>query len=351
MSAILRDVPLSRSLRRRFARDSKSSRGYTRDNALTYDQATLDSTGAFLIGELERLDQQLHMPLASVTWTRDIDLREDVTIADEVSSFTNSTFAAVGGMNPTGKNWISKVGNAIGRVNLDIGKTAHNLNLWGMELSYTIPELKSAMQTGRPIDSQKLAAINLKWNMDADQQVYQGDTDLNVTGLCNDPSVTATNVVNGGSGTAWSTKSAEQILADIRTLEESVWASSAYSFAPRKLLVPPSQFQLLLQPLTVGTAVVSESILSYIKRNCLSLVVNGAPLEIVPVKWLYNMGTGSTARMVAYTQEMDKVRFPIVPLMNTPIQYDSIYMKSTYFGRMGQVEIVYSTTIGYADGI
>jgi hypothetical protein len=45
----------------------------------------VDSTGAFLIGELERLDQTLHMPLAAVTWSRDIDLREDVTLADEFS--------------------------------------------------------------------------------------------------------------------------------------------------------------------------------------------------------------------------------------------------------------------------
>lgn len=329
----------------------KKIRRYTKDNALTFDQATLDSTGAFLIGELERLDQQLHMPLASVTWSRDIDLREDVTIGDEVSSFTNSTFAAPGGVNPTGKNWISKVGNAIPRIALDIGKTAQPLNIWGLEIAYTIPELKSAMQVGRPIDSQKLEALRLKWNMDIDQQVYQGDTDYTLYGLANNPNVSATNVVNGGSGTAWSTKTPSQILADIRTLEESVWASSGYAFAPRKLLVPPVQFQLLLQPLTIGTAVVSESILSYVKKNCLSLVVNGTPLEIVPVKWLYNMGAGSTSRMVAYTQEYDKVRFPLVPLINTPIQYDSIYMKSTYFGRLGEVEVVYPNTIEYADGI
>lgn len=329
----------------------KRLRKYTKDAGLTFDQATIDSTGAFLIGELERLDQQLHMPLAAVTWSRDIDLREDVSIGDEVSSFTNSTFAGAGGMNPNGKNWISKVANAIPGVMLDIGKTAQPLNLWGMELSYTIPELKSAIQVGRPIDAQKLEAIRLKWNMDVDQQVYQGDTDLSLTGLCNNANVTATNVVNPGSGTAWSTKTPAQILADIRTLEESVWASSAFAFAPRKLLVPPQQFQLLLQPLTIGTAVVSESILNYIKRNCLSLVVNGAPLEIVPVKWLYNMGAGATARMVAYTQEYDKVRIPLVPLINTPIEYRSIYMITTYFGRLGQVEVVYPTTIGYADGI
>ena len=66
---------------------------------ITYDEMTIDSTGAFLIGELERMDQALHEPLVSITWSRDIDLREDVTIADEASSFTNSAFAAAGSLN------------------------------------------------------------------------------------------------------------------------------------------------------------------------------------------------------------------------------------------------------------
>jgi hypothetical protein len=47
-------------------------------NQFTYDRMTIDSTGAFLVGELERLDQKLHEPLVAVTWGRDIDLREDV---------------------------------------------------------------------------------------------------------------------------------------------------------------------------------------------------------------------------------------------------------------------------------
>lgn len=332
----------------------KKIRRYTKDGALTFDAATLDSTGSFLIGELERLDQQLHMPLAAYTWSRDIDLREDVSIGDEVSSFTNSTFAASGGMNPTGKNWISKVGNAIGRMSLDIGKTAQPLNLWGMELAYTIPELQSAMQVGRPIDSQKLEAIKLKWNMDVDQQVYVGDTDLNLTGLFNNAAVTPSNVVNPGSGTTWSVKTPSQILADIRTLETAVWESTGYSFAPTELRVPPAQFALLLQPMvigTTGTAGIGESILSYIERNSVSLSVNGVKLNIQPVKWLVGAGASGTDRMVAYTKQYDKVRFPLVPLINTPIQYDSIYMKTTYFGRLGQVEVVYETTIGYADGI
>jgi hypothetical protein len=74
----------------------------------------------FLVGELERLDQTLHMPLVEVSWQRDIDLREDVSIADEVSSFTNSSFAATGGLTPGGIAWIAKDANAITGIGLDI---------------------------------------------------------------------------------------------------------------------------------------------------------------------------------------------------------------------------------------
>jgi hypothetical protein len=49
----------------------------------THDGRTVDSTGAFFVGELERLDQTLNLPLVDITWSRDIDLRQDVTIADE----------------------------------------------------------------------------------------------------------------------------------------------------------------------------------------------------------------------------------------------------------------------------
>lgn len=99
---------------------------------ITFDQATVDSSGAFLIGELERLDQTLNLPLVGYTWTRDIQLREDVSIADDISSWTNTSFAAAGtGANPNGKNWVGKDSTAIAGVNVDIGKSGNPLNLWG----------------------------------------------------------------------------------------------------------------------------------------------------------------------------------------------------------------------------
>jgi len=324
---------------------------FTRDGMMTFDAATLDSTGSFLIGELERLDQTLHMPLAAVTWSRDIDLREDVSIADEVSSFTNSTFAAIGGTSTTGKSWIGKNSNGLPGIALDIGKTASPLTLWGMEIAYTIPELQSAIQLGRPIDQQKLMGMQLKYQMDIDQQVYVGDTDLNLTGLFNNASVTATNVPNGASASPlWANKTASEILKDIRALETATWAASGYAIAPTQLRVPPAQMVLLLQPLAIG-GVNYNSILQYVSQNSLCLQQNGVPLDIQAVKWLTTAGSGATARMVAYTKQYDKVRFPLVPLQRTPLEYRGIYQLTNYFGRLGAVEIPYTETVQYADGI
>lgn len=93
------------------------------------------------------------------------------------------------------------------------------------------------------------------------------------------------------------------------------------------------------------------SILEFLKVNSLSNSINGRPLDIQPLKWLTGRGAGATNRMVAYTPEMDKVRFPLVPLQRTPLEYRDLRQLTTYFGRLGVVELVYPETMGYRDNI
>jgi len=327
---------------------------FTRDEMFTFDQMTVDSTGSFLIGELERLDPNLHEPLANVTWGRDIDLREDVTLADEVSSFTNSSFASPGGIIPGGKAWISTDTNAITGIAVDIGKTTNPLYLWGMELKYTLPELASAQKIGRPIDEQKYDGLRLKYQMDIDEMVYIGDATYGKVGLFNADTIvgSVTNVAtNGGSpaSTFWTAKNADQILADVNELLTSVWTASGFAIVPSELRVPPAQFGYLVSQ-KVSTAG-NISILEFLRANSISNAANGRPLNIQPVKWLVGRGSGGTDRMVAYTRDRDRVRFPLVPLQRTPLEYRSIYQITTYYGRLGVCEFVYPETLGYRDGI
>lgn len=329
----------------------------------TSDGRTVDSTGAFLVGELERLDLTLHEPLAAVTWGRDIDLREDVTLADEVSSFTLSTFGSQGNLGSgngigNGKAWIGKDTNQITGISADIAKIPHQLRPWAMELKYTILELESAAKLGRPIDQQKFEGMQLKHQMDIDEQVYIGDYTTGDTGLVNSNLVTnVSNMATGAGGfPQWAKKSPDEILADVNAMLTSVWQASAWSVIPGRLMLPPAQFGY------ISTQKVSQagnvSILKYIQDNNLLTTSGKGKLEILPLKWLIGAGVGGTIgtlgtvdRAVVYTKEKRRVRYPMTMLQRTPIQYDSIYHKSTYFCRLGAVEVVYPECMGYFDGL
>lgn len=333
-------------------------RAFARDGFATYDQAAYDSAGAFLIGELERLDPMIHEPLVEVSWARDIDLRTDVQMGDEKSSYTLSTFGSTGGASPSGISWAGKATTTLPRANVDIGKITNDLTLWAEEVAYTMPELISAQQTGRPIDTQQLAGLNLKHQMDTDQVVYIGDAGIGATGLVNSAAVTNTgNVANGVNGSpAWQNKTPDEIVTDFNEVLTSVWAASGYKAPPNKVGVAPVPFGYLT------TQKISEagnvSILKYVKENNVFTAQYGQEIDIVPMKWLDKNninGPGAAAasydRMIAYSQKPEYVRFPMVPLQAMQPQYRGIWVATPYYGRLGRVETVYPETIGYRDGL
>jgi hypothetical protein len=329
-----------------------------RDGSRTYD-----STGAFLVGELERMDLRLNAPLAAVSWGRDIDLRTDVTIADELSSYTLSTFGATGSLGQSqgigqGKAWVGKNTDQITGINTDISKIVNPLTPWAMEIKYSIMELESAARLGRPIDTQKFEGMQLKYQMDLDAQVYTGDTGLNVTGLFNHSLVTnVSNAVAGASTfTQWASKTPAEILADVNTALTSAWAATGWSVLPSRIMVPPAQFGIISQQVVSSAG--SISILRYLMENNILTTAGRGQIEILPCKWLIGMGVGGTVgqlgtvdRLVVYTKDEKYVRFPLAPLQRTPIQYQSLYHQSTYFGRIGAVEMVYPETVCFVDGI
>ena len=344
----------------------------------THDGRTVDSTGAFMVGELERLDQTLHLPLVSVTYGRDIDMREDVTLADEVSSFTLSNVGSPGGLGAgngigNGKSWIGKSTDQITNVSVDIAKITFPLRPWAQELKYTVLELESAAKLGRPIDQQKFEGLQLKHQMDIDEQVYYGDLSTGDSGLTNSTLVTNNTIVATGasSHTPWVSKTPAEILADVNEILTSTWAAAGWAVMPDRLLLPPAVFGYISTE-TVSTAG-NVSILKYIEENNITVRAGRGKLEIYPCKWLIGAATtsgggpkspvsgavfgtagGATTSydvMVAYCKDKQRVRYPMTLLQRTPIQYDSIYHKTTYFCRLGVVEVVYPETIAYRYGV
>ncbi|WP_312740875.1 DUF2184 domain-containing protein [Cedecea neteri] len=311
---------------------------------ITYDRQTIDNSGAFLIGQLERFDPSLNMPLLAYTWSRDVDLREDVSIADEMSSFSNSSFAAPSSVGTDGESWISNSTNVIAGVDLDIQKTTLPLTPWSRQLSWTVFELASALQLGRPIDSQKLEAMNQTYQLNVDRQVYVGSTILGVKGMFNQANV---KVIPAAK--PWASSTAMEIVKSINDGLTTAWKQTGRAVVPDSLRLPPDQYALL------STIIVSDagnrSLLDYLSENTIAYKQNGKPLDIQPVKWLEAGAMQSVNRMVFYTKDRKYVQFPLVPLQRTPMEYRDLRQLVTYYSKVGAVELRYSDTMLYVDGI
>jgi len=115
------------------------------------------------------------------------------------------------------------------------------------------------------------------------------------------------------------------------------------------VLLPPTQFAYISSQ-KVSTAG-NVSILQFLEDNSISLRVNGRKLDIQPVKWLTGRGASGADRMVAYINQEDKVRFPMVPVRRETPYYLGIKFNAPYIWAFGEVEFIYPETVVYRDGI
>jgi hypothetical protein len=312
---------------------------------MTFDKRTIDSTGAFVIGQLEKFDPRVNEPLVAVTYTRDVSLRTDVSLSDSSASFTQDFFAAKDG--ETG-GYIGANTTTVGEVGLDVKKVDQPLNLWAKKAGWTIPELMRSMQLGRPLDVSKVAVLAKDFQMVADKTFYLGSTLFGTKGLLNNASVSSANATNGN----WSngTTTADEIVADINELLSRAYENAAYAVCPTDLLVDPDSLATM-SSMKISSAG-NISVLEYAKTNCLSNTINGRPLNIRAAKYAASGEAVSNKNMmVAYSNDPVYIQFPLVPLQRQQMVYQDIAQSVAYIGATGVVEFRYPETVAYSVGI
>lgn len=303
------------------------------------DAETIQSAGAFMQGELERLDKKLYEPKSKFTWGRDIDLRNDVSISDEATSFIASSYGAVPGLSTGNISWAKDPTTTAPAVSVNFEKVVHSLNLVAYNVAYTVIELAKSQSVNRPIDVQKYNAMKTKHQSDVDRMVYVGDSTVNATGLLNDKGVASENVGELASGAT-----PNDFIEMFNGVLEKTWKATNFIDVANRLLVSPELFARLMTPLQNT----STNLLEWILQNNLAKS-QGETLSIEPVRWLSTKnGVVSKETVVAYRKDSDYVRFPMVPLQHTPVQYRDLSQSTTYYGLLGQVEIVRPEVMLYA---
>lgn len=309
------------------------------------------SSGAFLVGELEKQDPRLIEPLTSYFYARDLDVMPGGGWVDTVSN----VFADYGTTANEEDSIMGKESTNIPVSQANITKDVFKTAKFGEVLRLPLFDDLAMQQVGRSLSQILDNGIRLNYNKILDRNAYNGFAKTNTYGLVNSPSVTSSLVAQNAAGTSrlWVNKTPNEIMYDINTLITSTWAASEYDLTgmANHILIDPYNYAYLAN--TLVSLAGNTSILKYLLEN--NIAVNqGKELNIFPSRWCLGAGTGSTQRMVAYVKDPMRVNWdltvPLTRVMTAPNVQSASY-ETLYAAQFSQVKFLSYQTILYADGI
>lgn len=316
-----------------------------------FNDGAIATAGSFLVGELEKRDPIVRVPLTSFTYARDIPIKTGGGWVDHTSNL-NIDYGVTGGSG----NGTVQAGGANGSplVQMNLEKDVYKTHVFNTTMRIKFVDVMRSQVTGRSLDKLLSDGVRLVYDKHLDENVYVGLSDYGSSGLVNNPNVTATTAaVGAGGSTTWALKTPSEILKDINDAINAVWAAAGYDLRamPNHIILPHEQFNYIAtQPVSQLS---EKSILTYLQENNVA-AKNNVNLVIAGVPWCKERGTGSSDRMVVYVHDEQFVAFeelaPLSRVMTSPSTeaqaYDSLYMAN-----LSEVEFFYTQTIRYVDGI
>jgi len=233
---------------------------------------------------------------------------------------------------------IAEIGDQKVTVPVELGATGYE---------YSDEELRQAIQLGRALTERKASIARRAYEELVQTTAMSGNTAHNLPGFINNANVTSATVVNGGSGTAWTTKTPNQILFDVNDLMGDIFADTLQVERPNTLLLPTKQWNYIASTPRADNS--DTSILQWLVANSPFLSnVN----DVIPTPELAGAGAGATDRMMAYDKDPDKVvlHIPMVLRFTEPQRKGRGFEIPGEF-KVGGVEFRYPGSARYADGI
>lgn len=309
------------------------------------DAAGIASGQAFLTSELEKRDTLVRTPLTSFTYSRDIPVRVGGGWAEFVSAM-NVGYGLTGG---SGEGMIgSGSADGIPMVQADFGK-----DLWKTHAIYAGTrvfwiDMQKGNMTGRNIDTLLRDGLRMAYDKHMDENVYAGFAKYGTTGLINNPDVAITNATK-----TWATATPDEILEMVNNAILATWARAAYDLdaIPNHIVLPYEQYNYIAT--TKVTNLAEKTILTFLEENNVA-TKNGGDLFIGATIWCKGAGTGSTDRMVVYSNKERYIAIdelvPLTRAMTTP-NAERFSYDTAYAGNVSETEVFYPETITYTDGI
>lgn len=305
----------------------------------------------YLQAQLARFDKKLHTAKDSYTWGRDIHLNEDVQVSDEYTAYILGQFSTQGTQSVDGKPWIDSGGKSTTIPAVEFSGTPEMTPLRGLarKIAYTEEEVNKWVRFGVQAPATKLNGLHESYQKETDEMIYLGDKDVRAEGLLNNSKVLNMQAEDiGGGVTNWEQKTPKQILRDVNKLIEMSYQNSGNQIMPNKIILPPSKLMLLASTMVSDNA--EKTILRFIEESN-AAAITGTKVTFVSTPRNQKLGVGGGERMFAYNQDIDNVRFALIPIRRRHSLYQELQYVTFYSWVYGEVEFVRPDCGAYMDDI
>jgi hypothetical protein len=223
----------------------------------------------------------------------------------------------------------------------------------GIGYEWSLGELQRASKAGRNLSNEKARSARQIAEMFCYRIAIRGAAEKGLTGIVNDPNVSAANVPADGAGglTTFASKTPDQINRDINAILNAPYNATLETQRANMLVLPTSRLQYLSSTRIGADA--NMTILRFIRENNVYTLETGQPLNIRGSRELETAGAGGTARAMAYDNRREVVQFHLPgPHEFLPaFQKSSMTWEVAGIMNVGGVEIRRPKAFAYRDGI
>lgn len=249
-------------------------------------------------------------------------------------------------------NWFAANAQDVPLVETTRNQFATTVHMAAVGYGYNDEEIAIAARLGLNLTVDKANIARRAAEEFIDQVALFGDATAGFTGLINAPGVTTVTAPNGASASPlWSTKTPNEILADVNNALLGIYITTLTVETADTLLLPLTQFS------NINTTLLSPNIpmtiLQWIRQNNAYTVETGQPLDVRGLRGLETAGAGGTARMIAYRRAPEVVKFHMPmpfefmpPWRKGPMRYE---VPGRF--RLGGVDVRRPGAFRYVDGL
>lgn len=233
-------------------------------------------------------------------------------------------------------------------------QASHDFAMIGSGWEWNVEEINQAALYGINLNATKAMSASDKVERLLNSVAMSGSTEKNWKGLINNGDVSRVDAAGTGTGSAtfWSTKTNDNILADINSLLSSVRENTEEVEWADSLRLPPEAFRLIAtRRLGDGDGLIT--LLEYIRRNNVYTAETGQPLDIQPIRELATASNDGGGRMIAYRRDEEVLRFhlPMPRTVLQPRQKSIMGFETGIIARTGGTEIRLPGAVAYMDEI